>query len=459
MNEKGRVASRTNPERKLQKIRRETGRKVWTGNHPTRLTSWPFRACRVLAFLSVLISGALTGAEKEKAPLVFLEGEVRDVSFFRAGIPFVTFVEDRAAAHICIFITLEKDEDRSLYVLHFQGQKEFEGDDDRLTHEVRAGAQAEEVDQGLLQKLKMGLLRYAGKMSVAERLSIRFLDQVRPTAVVDPWNFWVFSLSANTFLNGEQTYKSGMYYGSFSANRVTPEWKIRLGVSAMYRKSRFDYEDVVYESDYKSQSARCLLVRSLNDHWSFGGFLSVNSSTYDNIKLSLSPAPAVEFDLFPYSESTKKQLRFLYRLNFKSVRYGEETIFLKTRENLWQQSLSVTLELVRPWGTISTSLETANYLHDFNKNHVELWTDVSLRIFQGFNFNLSGSYSRIHDQLSLARMGASLEEVLLRRRQLATTYDYYFSIGLSYSFGSVRSQVVNPRFGDGGGGVSMRISM
>jgi hypothetical protein len=56
-------------------------------------------------------------------------------------------------------------------------------------------------------------------------------------------------------------------------------------------------------------------------------------------------------------------------------------------------------------------------------------------------------------------MGASLEEVLLQRKQLATTYEYFFSVGLSFSFGSVRSTVVNPRFGDGGGGVSMRISM
>jgi len=44
--------------------------------------------------------------------------------------------------------------------------------------------------------------------------------------------------------------------------------------------------------------------------------------------------------------------------------------------------------------------------------------------------------------------GASLEEILLRRRELETSYYYYFSIGLSYTFGSIYNNVVNPRFDD-----------
>lgn len=427
-----------------------------TGGRTEKRRRWPGF---LVAFLLVPLGTGAAVAEEEKPLLVFLEGEVADSAFLQGEIPFVTFVEDRNLAQVRILVTRERKEGVVLYVLDFRGHKEFEGENDRLTYETGMDTPAEEITKGLLQKLKMGLLRYAGKTPVRERLSIGFLDKVKPTAVVDPWNFWVFSLSANAFLNGEQSYRNAIYYGSFSANRVTPEWKIRLAASAMTQKNRFDYEDVIYESTHESQSLRGLLVRSLNDHWSVGGFFSVSSSTYNNIKLSLSPAPALEFNLFPYSESTKKQLRFLYRLNFQNVRYREETIFLKTRETLWQQSLSVTLELVRPWGTISTSLEGANYLHDFRKNHVELWVDLSLRIFAGFNFNVYGSYSRIRDQLSLARMGASLEEVLLRRRELATSYDYFFSIGLSYNFGSVRSKVVNPRFGDGGHGISMRISM
>jgi len=52
----------------------------------------------------------------------------------------------------------------------------------------------------------------------------------------------------------------------------------------------------------------------------------------------------------------------------------------------------------------------------------------------------------------LAKGEASLEEILLRRKELATEYEYSLSIGLSFTFGSIYSNVVNPRFGGGGGG-------
>ncbi|MDA0334911.1 MAG: hypothetical protein O2782_07090 [bacterium] len=52
---------------------------------------------------------------------------------------------------------------------------------------------------------------------------------------------------------------------------------------------------------------------------------------------------------------------------------------------------------------------------------------------------------RINDQLSLAVGGATLEEVLLRRRELATDYKVWSRAGLSYTFGSIYNNVVNTR--------------
>ncbi len=109
--------------------------------------------------------------------------------------------------------------------------------------------------------------------------------------------------------------------------------------------------------------------------------------------------------------------------------------------------MSATLELKEKWGTISTSIEGSHYFHDFSKYHVNLYAEISLRLFKGLSFDLYGGGSRIHDQLSLPKMGASYEDILLMRKQLATSYEYYFSVGLSYTFGSIYSNVVNPRFG------------
>jgi len=51
----------------------------------------------------------------------------------------------------------------------------------------------------------------------------------------------------------------------------------------------------------------------------------------------------------------------------------------------------------------------------------------------------------IHDQLHIPKGDASLEEVLLRRRDLLTTYEYEVNVGFSYTFGSIYNNVVNTR--------------
>ena len=61
---------------------------------------------------------------------------------------------------------------------------------------------------------------------------------------------------------------------------------------------------------------------------------------------------------------------------------------------------------------------------------------------------MEGRYPAIHDQINLRKGTATLDELLLRRRELASNFSYSFQVGLSYSFGSIFSNVVNPRFGN-----------
>jgi len=57
-----------------------------------------------------------------------------------------------------------------------------------------------------------------------------------------------------------------------------------------------------------------------------------------------------------------------------------------------------------------------------------------------------GGYSFIRDQLSLRKEGASEQERLLRLREIETGYSYWISFGLTYTFGSIYSNIVNPIF-------------
>jgi hypothetical protein len=56
------------------------------------------------------------------------------------------------------------------------------------------------------------------------------------------------------------------------------------------------------------------------------------------------------------------------------------------------------------------------------------------------------SFDAIHDQINLRLNGASTDEVLLAQKEQKTNYTLYSYIGLSYRFGSIYNNVVNPRF-------------
>ena len=62
---------------------------------------------------------------------------------------------------------------------------------------------------------------------------------------------------------------------------------------------------------------------------------------------------------------------------------------------------------------------------------------------------------RIRDQLSLPARSVSQEEILLRERQLTTSYTYSGSVGISYTFGSPLAKIVNRRFAGSVGTMSV----
>lgn len=389
---------------------------------------------------------------------VFLTGMLVPVDDLKARVEFAEFVGNREEANVVVEATEEIRNGQRFLILTFVGQNELSGKKYQTEINWPAELDQEKQKAEVIRGIRTGLVPLAGRTPAASRMRIKLEEEVRPTAVVDPWNFWVFSLSANSFLNGEKSYSYQSVYGNFSASRVTPEWKIRLSVSGNFYRDSFNYEDQTFTSKSHGYSFRALIAKSLGEHWSVGSFASLTSSTYQNLKFSSRLEPAIEYNFFPYSQSTRRQLRLTYSLGLGPAYYFEETIFDRTKEFLVQENLSLAFELKQKWGTISTGIEGSHFFHDFNKYRLEFNTDLSVRLFRGFAVNVYGRYSRVHDLISISKAGASWEDVLLMRKQLATSYDYYFSVGLSYSWGSIFSRVVNPRFGSGSSGFSMTIS-
>jgi len=389
---------------------------------------------------------------KKSAPKVYVDGDHLDMNFIKEEIQFVNYVRDRTEADVHVLITQQgTGSGGKEYTLKFIGQELFEDLQNELKYYANKIETKDESRRGLVQMLKLGLATYVARTPISAILQVNMDRKVRSTAVEDPWNFWVFSISANGRLNGEKSRKSNSLFGNVSINRTTPQSKFRLGVSTNIEESKFDYEDYKETSRSTYRALDGLYVYSLGEHWSIGSFLSLNYSTYSNIALGLSLGPAVEYDVFRYSESTRRQLRFQYRIGYNLDKYFEETIYNKMEDRTLSQTLSATFDFTQPWGNVEITLEGSNYLHDFNSNRLKLSSNLSIRLFKGLSVTLDGRYSAIHDQLALRKGTAELEEVLLRRTELASSYSYQVRIGLSYSFGSVYSNVVNPRFGSGYG--------
>ena len=376
-----------------------------------------------------------------------------DFDYVRTEITFVNYVRDRADADLHILITTQMTGGGGReFTIAFIGLKKIEGNNNTLKHISRQTDTDDDIRRGLVKILKIGLMQYAAHTPVLDGLDVSYKKpeekQAAAQAVEDPWNFWSFRTSLQGEFSGEKSYKYNYLSGSLSASRVTEEWKIRLSLYGSYNQSEYDYsDDFSYIDIQRSYELSSLAVKSLGKHWSVGGRSSAWHSTYSNYDMVLGIFPGIEYNIFPYTESTRKLLTFQYLIGVKHLDYHEETIYLKTSETLSSHSLTISYDIKQTWGSIETYLEGENYLNDFGKYHFQIYGSIEIRLFKGLSFNCFGYLTFLRDQVSLPRRGASLEEVLLRRRQLETSYDYYSSIGLSYTFGSIYNNIVNPHFG------------
>jgi len=395
----------------------------------------------------------------KKALRLFLDCRDCDIDYSRKQITFVNFVRDPSEAQVHIYSSSQRTAaGGEEFTLTFIGKENFIGLNDTLTYISRKTDTQEMIREGLVKTIKLGLMRYVAHTPIANQLAISHTTVSAQEKVVDKWNYWLFSLSSNCMLNGEKSYKQTNIFWSLSANRVTQELKINLSYSGSYNGQRFDYGGDIYKSISHSHSFNGSFIFSINDHWSWGIFGRISSSTYGNLDFGITLSPAVEYNIFPYSESTRRVLRISYRPTFEYSNYHEETIYDKVKEQLFSENLSFTLDQKEPWGSTSISLHGSHYFHNIKKFNVGLFSALSVRIIEGFAVHLFGDYTIQRDQLSIAKSGATEEEVLLRRKELESKYNYWLSVGLSYSFGSIYNNIVNPRFGSGGGGYSFSFS-
>jgi hypothetical protein len=376
-----------------------------------------------------------------------------DQEFFRTEMTFVDHVRDRQRADVHVLLTGRGTGSGGREItFSFFGQGRFAGPVTVLTETFVVAASDDDVRRGIVRVMALGLVPYVLQTDAASRLRVA-VDPLPSTtggatADTDRWNRWSLRVNVSGNANGERSVRSFSVNSNVNANRTTAETKVNLNVRLNYRESEFQLpDDRRFVAPNREQGFNGQYVQSLDGHWSAGVRVNWTSSTFNNQDWTWFAAPAVEWDLFPYEESTRRLLTFNYSLGVRAWNYDQETIFGKLEETRVTQALGVTASLRQRWGTVGASLEAASFLPDVAQNHVSAYGNVSLNLVRGLSLNLNTNIDSIRDQISLPRVAATSEEVLVQQRQLATSYRYFVFFGVSYSFGSIFSPIVNPRFG------------
>jgi len=374
-----------------------------------------------------------------------------DFDYLRKEITLINFVREPTEAHIYLLeSSLSTGSGGEQYSLFFIGQNQYKGITDTILFHVSPDDTEDEIREMMAKRIKAGLIRFVLNTEVINDININY----KPTTakqnieIDDKWKSWVFSIRNTVSVSGEKSYKYFSINSSLSAEKITEKFKTEFYASNYYSQSNYLIDTQIYITTSRTFSLNNQTVFSLNSHWSAGVSAGIYSSIYSNLRNSYSIAPAIEYNLFPYSEASRRQLRVKYTLGQKYNNYFDTTLYGKISENRYRQSLGIAYSIVQKWGSISASVYGSNYLHDFRKNNLYIYLSTSLRIVKGLSFYNYGYYSIVHDQIELPKYDATPEEVLLRIRALESQYNFYFYAGLSYTFGSVYNNVVNPRFGD-----------
>lgn len=386
---------------------------------------------------------------------VFLDCNTQgcDDEFFRTEITWVNFVRDRTVSQVHVLATSEETGSGGRkFTVTFDGSGAYAGVHDSLTLVSRQGDTNDEIRRAIARVLSIGLLRYARTTQVGELLQVSMRDKTdgerksSAQGARDPWNLWVYSINAQAFGNGDENYKSLNVYSNLNARRVSEAWKISLSLNMNYSENTYKLSDGTLSSFQHSKGASAQVVKSINGHWSAGMDVGGNESKYSNYALSLRVLPAVEYDLFPYKESTRRQLLMRYGVGIRSFKYDSITIYGKQRETRPAHELTIASELRQKWGSLSVGINGSQYLDDLSKRSVSLNGGVSWRVVRGLEFNIDGFYGVTRDQLNIPRGTVDDQDILIRLHQLQSGYNYFISVGLSYTFGSIFNNVVNPRF-------------
>jgi len=402
--------------------------------------------------LILLCVPLMTLAQKVDKLKVYLDCDWNcDDDFLQREMPYIDFYQDPKTSNLHIIVNRERSSNGGKIVtFRFIGANEFKNVNNTLTIDVLPNTSDNSQRKQYLEVLNKGVYAYIIRTKANDVASLSYseIETDEKEIEKDKWNNWVFRTSASGYINGEEGYSYRSYNGRLTANRITAESKFTSSFSMNSNISKFEYENFSLVTEKKSKYANMTFVKSQGEHFSIGARANYTQSTLQNYDGHYKFSPCIEYNIFPYSESSEHRMSLLYGVSTNHNDYTDTTVYLKVSENFVSHLLYLSYHNSQTWGSLSLSIYGDQILDkdDLKKYNIGISSNIDWNIAKGLALNFWGYIDLDRAQIHLPLNGATYEEIILRQKELESNYFYRLDFGLSYTFGSMKNNVVNPRF-------------
>lgn len=395
-------------------------------------------------FLIFISFKCLAQSEKVK---VFLSCRCDD-DFIKQNTLVFDYVRDRTLSDIEVFVfEITNAGGGRKYSFEYKGKNAFQNMDNEISTNIPTNMTFVEAREKLLKTYKLGMVYFLQNTSFQNQLEVNFYDDKnKPEELsLDQWKNWVFEVSGSFNFENEKSIKEEEYNLGLEVDRVTEMWRIRSDFGMRRSVKFFSGDEESYNSERKRTFFSGSIVKSLSNHFSTGVFGYYLNDTFRNYRSFVNFSPALEYNFIPYSEVLTREITLAYKIGYNFYEYFEKTIYGFLNQEMFNQSLTLNLRYREKWGSIYSYLVASQFLDQPDQNRLTLNNNINLRIVRGLSLRISGNFQLIRDQINLPQGEASIEDLLLRQRQISTNFQNRISLGLSYTFGSIFNNIVNTR--------------
>ena len=207
---------------------------------------------KIILVSMLLLIAQLSFAQSNAKTKVFIEctrSWLCDFDYLRTELSMVDFVRDRFIADVHVQVNTQFTSSGSEQnTIIFKGQNTFSNQDDTLTYFNSSTLSDDEKRKKMVKNVTLGLIKYISHTEAASNIVITYnkpaeTDTINKTKQKDPWNYWIMSLGASGYFDGDANYKNQSIYSYVYADRETEKTKTNIGLSYNYRRNEFKVSD------------------------------------------------------------------------------------------------------------------------------------------------------------------------------------------------------------------------